>query len=78
MPEVDSSAVDRVDYTATSGTLDIWYKGGGHYCYFDVPPELYHALLAAPSIGIFVNEVIKPHFRYEERTRRRRFRPHED
>ena len=75
MPKVDSSAVERVDYTADTGTLDIWYMGGGHYSYFGVPPEVYEALLAAPSIGAFVNSHVKAHYRYQEEPRRRRFRP---
>ncbi len=74
MPKVDSSAVDRVEYSESSGTLDIWYKGGGHYSYFDVPPSLYAALLAAPSIGAFVNSAVKDHFAFAEKPRRR-FRP---
>jgi hypothetical protein len=75
MPQVSSSAVERLDYTPETGTLDIWYKGGDRYSYFDVPAEVYQALLAAPSIGAFVNERIKPHYRFELEYRRRRFRP---
>jgi hypothetical protein len=74
MPKVESSAVDRVEYSETSGTLDIWYKGGGHYSYFDVPPETYRALLAASSVGAFVNREVKDHFAFAEEPRRR-FRP---
>lgn len=75
MPHVSSSAVDRVDYRMESRTLDIWYKGGDRYSYFDVPPDVYRALLDAKSIGTFVNERIKPHYRFELEYRRRRFRP---
>lgn len=74
MPLVNSTAVRRVDYTAETGTLDIWYQGGHRYSYFDVPPELYETLLAADSVGAFVNEQVKPHYRYEQEARRR-FRP---
>ena len=75
MPRVDSSAVERVDYTPEREMLDIWYKGGSRYTYFDVPPEVYQALLAAPSIGAFVNHYVKDHYRFEEEPGRRRFRP---
>ena len=78
MPLVDSSAVERVDYTPASRTLDIWYSGGGLYRYLDVPQELYDNLLVAPSIGAFVNQRIKPHFACVEVTPRRRFRPYGD
>jgi two-component system, cell cycle response regulator DivK len=75
MPEVNSSAVDRVEYEDGSGTLHIWYSGGDRYSYFEVPREAYEALLAAGSIGAFVNKEIKPRYRYEIEERRRRFRP---
>jgi two-component system cell cycle response regulator DivK len=75
MPEVNSSAIDRVDHDAESGTLDIRYSGGDRYSYFDVPREVYQALLAAPSIGAFVNSEIKPNYRFELEEGRRRFRP---
>lgn len=75
MPQVSSSAVDRVHHDPETGTLDIWYKGGDRYSYFDVPPETYRAMLESPSLGAFVNQEIKPHYRYELEPGRRRFRP---
>ena len=78
MPEVSSSAVDRVDYNEETGTLDIRYSGGDRYSYFDVPREIYEALLAAPSIGAFINAEIKPNYRFELEAKRRRFRPSEE
>lgn len=75
MPRVSSTAVERVDYTGATRTLDIWYAGGARYSYFDVPPELYEALLAAPSIGAFVNVEVKDRFRFKLEPARRRFRP---
>ena len=78
MPEVSSSAVNRVEHDPDSGRLQIWYSGGDRYSYFDVPREKYEALLAAPSIGAFVNSEIKPHYRFELEEGRRRFRPSED
>ena len=75
MPNVTSSAVDRVAYAPESRTLDIWYKGGSRYTYFDVPAEKYRALLAAPSVGTFVNAQVKDAYRFEIEPRRRRFRP---
>jgi hypothetical protein len=78
MRKVSSSAVDRVAYDDETGTLDLWYKGGDRYSYFDVPRAIYEALLEADSIGGFVNREIKPHYRYEIEPRRRRFRPSAD
>ena len=78
MPRVHSSAVERVDYTPETRMLDIWYRDAGRYSYFDVPEHIYRALLAAPSVGQFVNEEVKEHFAFEARPERRKFRPHED
>jgi hypothetical protein len=73
--DFESSAVERARYSPRAQTLDIWYKGGDRYTYFDVPEEVYEDLLAAASAGEYVNREIKPHFRYEIEARRRRFRP---
>jgi two-component system cell cycle response regulator DivK len=78
VPEVNSSAIDRVEHDEESRTLDIWYSGGDRYSYFDVPRERYEALLAAPSLGAFVNSQIKPHYRFELEPGRRRFRPSDE
>jgi KTSC domain len=74
--EFASSVVDRAAYDEVGATLDLWYKGGDRYRYFDVPEAVFEELLAAPSAGEFVNREIKPHHRHAlEERRRRRFRP---
>ena len=73
--EFESSAVERARYHPESATLDIWYKGGDRYSYFDVPERVYRALREAPSAGEYVNLQIKPNHRYELEPRRKRFRP---
>ena len=70
-----STAIDRVRYDPATQTLDLWYAGGERYSYFDVPQRVYEQLIAAPSAGAFVNERIKPCYRYEIEARRKRFRP---
>ena len=75
MPELVSSAVERVEFDAEARVLEICYSGGDRYRYFDVPAEKYEALLAATSAGAFVNSEIKPHHRFEPAPGRRRFRP---
>jgi len=74
--EFDSSAVERARYHPNGRILDIWYKGGDRYAYFDVPEKIYRALRAASSAGEYVNLEIKPNYRYELEPGRRRFRPH--
>jgi hypothetical protein len=74
--EFDSSAVERARYYPDSCTLDIWYKGGDRYSYFDVPETIYRALREAASAGEYVNLRIKPNYRYELEPGRKRFRPY--
>ena len=64
---VDSSALDAVGYDPRRRVLHVAYKGGREYAYLDVPPDVYDALLQADSKGRFVNEVVKPRYRFEER-----------
>lgn len=75
MPYVSSSAVEWVHRDPGTGTVEIRYREGDRYSYFDVPDAVYRALFNAPSIGAYVNERIKPFYRYEIKERRRRFRP---
>jgi len=75
MKEFNSSAVTHVRYHPEEQTLDIWYRGGDRYSYFDVPAELYRGLLDAESVGQYVNFEIKPDRRFELEPGRRRFRP---
>ncbi|MEA3061481.1 MAG: hypothetical protein QOJ94_1262 [Sphingomonadales bacterium] len=70
-----STAIERARFSLKARTLDIWYKGGDRYTYFDVPMETYQTLRSASSAGEFVNREIKPRYRYEIEERRRRFRP---
>jgi hypothetical protein len=73
--EFDSSAITRALYDEGTATLDIWYRGGDRYRYFEVPLAIYQALVSAASAGEFVNREIKPNHRCEIEGRRRRFRP---
>ena len=74
----NSSALDRAEYDTQTCVLDLWYRGGDRYSYFMVPRRIYDALISAPSAGAFVNQQIKPRYRYEIEERRRRFRPSDD
>ena len=59
---VRSQSVHSLGYDRATATLEIEYRAGAVYRYFMVPESLYRALRAAPSIGGFVNAVIKPTF----------------
>ena len=73
--EFESSAVDWARFHPDRGRLDIRYKGGDLYTYFEVPERVYRELRQAPSPGEYVNLEIKPNHRYELEPGRRRFRP---
>jgi hypothetical protein len=66
--EVESEAVKRVGWDAAGRELHIVYSGGRHYAYAPVPRRLFKELLAAESIGRFVNWRIKPCFTCREVT----------
>ena len=66
MPVMDSSAIQRVDYSRAQCTLFVTFSSGREYVYFDVPEELYRAFLAAPSPGQFFNFEIRDRYRFRE------------
>jgi hypothetical protein len=61
---VVSTAVDSIGYDSALNVLEIEFADdGGVYRYYAVPPTVVQALLAADSIGRFVNQQIKPRYR---------------
>lgn len=63
---VTSASVKSVGYDMVSGTLELEYVNGNVYRYYEVPQPTYAGLLAAPSIGNYVNTQIKPYFEFAE------------
>ena len=61
---VNSSSVRSVGWS--DGTLELEYVSGDVYQYYEVPQPTYAALLAAPSIGAYINKHIKPYFEFRE------------
>lgn len=59
---VSSSSIASVGYSAAEFVLEIEFRNGRVYRYHQVPPAAYRLLMQAPSIGEFVNKVIKPRF----------------
>ncbi|MDB4975989.1 MAG: imidazoleglycerol-phosphate synthase [Myxococcaceae bacterium] len=59
---VRSSSVRSLGYDSASAVLEIEYGSGSVYRYAQVPEAVYRLLRRAPSVGTFVNKVIKPHF----------------
>lgn len=49
---------------ATLGTLEVMFRKGQVYAYFDVPRLVYTQMSAAASKGRFVYRVLTPNYRY--------------
>ena len=67
MPEmipIASSSIQGIAYDEASLELQVEFREFGTYIYFGVPPVVYLNLLAAPSKGRFLNEVIRGTYRY--------------
>jgi hypothetical protein len=62
---VDSEAMREVEYDPGSRTLRIRFADGRWWRYFDVPPSIHAALIAAESHGRYFHEHIRDRFRYE-------------
>ncbi|MES1245010.1 MAG: KTSC domain-containing protein [Acidobacteriota bacterium] len=55
---VSSSSVSSVGYDPETRTLELEFHSGSVYDYEEVPPEVFQALLEAPSVGrFFANEI---------------------
>ena len=63
---VISSALTEVKYSAQSRDLDIRFVNGRTYRYFNVPPDVYEGLIAAPSKGTFFNAQIRDKYEHRE------------
>jgi KTSC domain len=62
-----SSVIAAMFYNDETRILTIVYRGKqGVYRYFDVPPDEFAAFRAAPSKGVYLNEIFKTkQYRYE-------------
>jgi hypothetical protein len=61
---VESSNVLSIGYEPTSSTLEVEFKDGGVYQYYNVPDPIYQQLMASESKGKFLNVYIKPAYPY--------------
>jgi hypothetical protein len=72
MATAPSSAVRHLAYNSEKQELHVFFRGGGDYTYFEVPPGEYQALVEAPSKGAFLNRRIKGQYRCTRRNPARR------
>lgn len=65
--EVKSSNLKSVGFDPETNTLELEFNHGGVYRYFNVPPNKFHDLMAAESLGkYFDSEIKKAGYRYEK------------
>jgi hypothetical protein len=60
---VDSRALASVGYSKRLRALEIAFRRGGTYRYLEVPPTLFHDLLAAESKARFYNHQVRGKYR---------------
>lgn len=60
---VQSSNVAEIGYDAATMTLEVAFKNGGIYQYFDVPDTLFQELMRAPSAGKYLHANIRDRYR---------------
>jgi hypothetical protein len=70
---VESSMIQAVGYDPETHILEVVFTSGQTYCYEDVPPDVYQALMAADSKGQYMRAAIigvYPDYRVSRRRRR--------
>jgi hypothetical protein len=61
---VTSSNIAEIGYDEDRRVLEVLFKTGSVYQYFDVPLQEYQGLMQASSCGQYLNANIKGRFRY--------------
>lgn len=61
---VSSSTIGSIGYDPNSQVLEVEFKNGNVYQYFDVPEQVFDEFCIAPSPGRYLSEELKPRYRY--------------
>lgn len=61
---VTSNNVASVGYDIGSMTLEVEFRNGSVYQYFDVPEPVFRELMSAASVGGYLNANIRNSYRY--------------
>ena len=62
---VSSSNIASIGYDERTQTLEVEFLDDSVYQYFNLPTNIYEALMAAPSHGVFLHANIRDQFAYE-------------
>ena len=66
MPRVESSAIFRLNYDPGTATLFVVFVDGDLYAYFEAPPQVFDAFLAAESKGRFFADEIRGRYAFHK------------
>ena len=61
---VNSSSLAEIGYDGSTQTMEVCFKSGRIYQYFDVPQVIYDELRTAESPGGYLSTRVKGEFRY--------------
>lgn len=63
---VSSSTIASIGYDESSKVLEVEFKSGGVYQYFEVPKSIYSTFMSASSKGTYHSQNIKDKYRYKK------------
>ena len=63
---VQSREIAVVGYDAQASTLEITFRRGGVYHYFNVPAKVHEELMEANSLGTYFSDHIKDKYSYQK------------
>jgi len=63
---VSSSNIVSIGYDPDTSTLEVEFKGGAVYHYFNVPENIHVGLMAAASHGTYLNKYVKGTYKYSK------------
>lgn len=63
-----STAIETIEYKLENGQLflDLTFKSGGKYRYFDIPQNVFNDFVQAGSRGRFFQENIRSQYKFEK------------
>lgn len=66
MNPVTSTNIEAIGYDESSQTLQVEFKNGATYQYFDVPEQVFDSLRDADSVGAYLAANIKGTYRFSK------------